>query len=209
VATGRGTTPKILGKGRFEAFSDGVFAIAITLLVLELTIGHEGTPLERVLAAWPAYLAYLVSFLTIGATWLAHSGIGDRLRHVDAILLRLNLLLLLFVSLLPFPTRLLAEGGVDISGEAVFVAMYGLTLMAIRLMLYAVDEYAHREGLYEEIEGEKDPVRRSIVAVVTAYVASILIGLVLPAVAVGLYCALAIFLVIPFRELARLFRGGP
>jgi uncharacterized membrane protein len=99
------------GPGRLEAFSDGVFAIAITLLVLELSIGSSGTALERVLGAWPFYLAYIVSFLTIGAAWLAHTVITHRLLNVDAILLRLNLLLLLFVSLLPFPTRLVADSG--------------------------------------------------------------------------------------------------
>jgi two-component sensor histidine kinase len=97
--------------GRLEAFSDGVFAIAITLLVLELSIESSGTALERVLAAWRLYLAYIVSFLTIGAAWLAHTGITKRLVKVDAILLRLNLLLLLLISFLPFPTRLRVERG--------------------------------------------------------------------------------------------------
>jgi uncharacterized membrane protein len=59
--------------GRLEAFSDGVIAIAITLLVLDLAIGHDGDALDRVLDAWPFYLAYIVSFLTIGAAWLARA----------------------------------------------------------------------------------------------------------------------------------------
>ena len=95
---------------RLEAFSDGVFAIAITLLVLDLAIGHSGDALDRVLDAWPFYLAYIVSFLTIGAAWLAHNAITDRLTKADSLLLRLNLLVLLLVSFLPFPTRLVAEG---------------------------------------------------------------------------------------------------
>ena len=66
-----------MSKGRMEAFSDGVFAIAITLLVIELTIGAGGYRAEKVLDAWPFYLAYLVSFLTIGAAWLAHNGITE------------------------------------------------------------------------------------------------------------------------------------
>jgi uncharacterized membrane protein len=194
-----------MGTGRLEAFSDGVFSIAITLLVLELSIGSSGTALERVLSAWPFYLAYLVSFLTIGAGWLAHTDITHRLTTVDAILLRLNLLLLLFVSLLPFPTRLVVEGLEDVSGERVFVAMYGLTLLAIRILLVVVDAYAHKEHLYVEREDEeKDVVRRTILPVGTAYVAAILVGLVLPAVAVGLYCVLAIYLAVPFKELRNL-----
>jgi len=192
--------------GRLEAFSDGVFAIAITLLVLELSIGPSGTALERVVAAWPLYLAYIVSFLTIGSAWLAHTGISRRLADVDAILLRLNLLLLLFVSILPFPTRLVAQSLEDVSGERVFVTMYGVTLLAIRILLYAVDEYAHRNQLYAPRENEKkDFVRRTILPVVTAYAAAILAGLVLPRLAVALYCLLAIYLVIPFKDLAQLF----
>jgi uncharacterized membrane protein len=196
---------KTAGTGRLEAFSDGVFAIAITLLVLELSIEPAGTALESVLAAWPFFLAYIVSFLTIGAGWLAHSGITQRLIRVDAILLRLNLLLLLFVSLLPFPTRLVAEGLDDVSGERVFVTMYGLTLMAIRILLFAVDEYSNKERLYGAREnGGKDVVRRTILPVAAAYVVAILVGLILPRLAVGLYCLLAIYLVIPFKEMSHL-----
>jgi Endosomal/lysosomal potassium channel TMEM175 len=87
-----------------EAFSDGVFAIAITLLVLDVAVHPPGTPLEQVLHAWPAYMAYVVSFLTIGAGWLVHTALTDRLAQSDSIFLRLNLLLLLVVAFLPFPT---------------------------------------------------------------------------------------------------------
>ena len=85
---------EFVGKTRLEAFSDGVFAIAITLLVLDLAIPESGPALDRVLDAWPFYLAYVVSFLTIGATWIAHTAITDRLARADLGLLRLNLLLL-------------------------------------------------------------------------------------------------------------------
>jgi uncharacterized membrane protein len=86
-----------------EAFSDGVFAIAITLLVLELAIpsGSEGDLLGAVVSQWPAYLAYLVSFSTIGAVWLEHTVITEYLDHATSVLIRLNLLLLMVVSFLP------------------------------------------------------------------------------------------------------------
>jgi uncharacterized membrane protein len=200
---------RFVGTTRLEAFSDGVFAIAITLLVLDLAIRDSGPALDRVADAWPFYLAYVVSFLTIGAAWLAHTAITDRLTKADLGLLRLNLLLLLFVAVLPFPTRLVAEGLDDVSGERVFVAMYGIVLLAIRVLLYALDMYARRERLYGPGSGEEaeetDSVRRSIVPVVVVYGLAILVGLVLPAVAVGLYCAIAVFLVVPFGELRRLF----
>lgn len=88
---------------RLEAFSDGVFAIAITLLVLDLAIPADGSPWERVAKGWPFYLAYVVSFLTIGAAWLGHTAITDRLDKADLVLLRINLLLLLSSPCCRFP----------------------------------------------------------------------------------------------------------
>jgi uncharacterized membrane protein len=97
--------------GRLEAFSDGVFAIAITLLVLD--IGVSATAGQDLGAAirglWPSYLAYVASFSTIGAAWLGHNAITEYLDRADPAFVRLNLLLLLIVSFLPFPTRLVAE----------------------------------------------------------------------------------------------------
>ncbi|HKX69456.1 MAG TPA: TMEM175 family protein [Intrasporangium sp.] len=86
-----------------EAFSDGVFAIAITLLVLEITVptDSEGNLLRAVLAQWPSYPAYVVSFATVGAIWLAHTAMSEFLDHADVWLMRINLLLLLLVSFLP------------------------------------------------------------------------------------------------------------
>jgi ABC-type Fe3+ transport system permease subunit len=82
----------------------------------------------------------------------------------------------------------------DVSGERVFVAMYGLTLLAIRILLFAVDEYSYKERLYAEwAKEEKDAVRRTILPVVTVYVVAILLGLILPGLAVALYCVLAIY----------------
>ena len=142
-----------LSKTRLEAFSDGVFSIATTLLVLDIALHPPGSPLKQVLEAWPYYLAYLVSFLTIGGAWLAHTALTDRLTRADAILLRLNLLVLLGVGFLPFPTRLVAEALHDVNGERVFVTMYGLTLLAIRIFGFALDEYARREHLYNSTTG--------------------------------------------------------
>jgi uncharacterized membrane protein len=103
--------PRQFRTNRLEAFSDGVFAIAITLLVLEISVpaGAETHLLRAVLDQWPSYLAYVVSFSTIGAVWVAHSAITEYLVGADLGLVRLNLLPLLVVSFLPFPTKLLAE----------------------------------------------------------------------------------------------------
>ena len=97
-------------KNRLEAFSDGVFAIAITLMVLEIAVpGGErraaGTCSAGSHDEWPVYLTYFVSFMTIGAVWIEHSAMVDALDYVDGIFMRLNLVLLLFCAFLPFPTR--------------------------------------------------------------------------------------------------------
>ena len=194
-----------LSKTRLEAFSDGVFSIATTLLVLDIALHPPGSPLKQVLEAWPYYLAYLVSFLTIGGAWLAHTALTDRLTRADAILLRLNLLVLLGVGFLPFPTRLVAEAIHDVNGERVFVTMYGLTLLAIRIFGFALDEYAKREHLYDSEPGEEpEQSGRSNLAVLVVYVVAILIGLAVPPVAVAFYFGIAIYLVVPFREIRRL-----
>lgn len=164
---------------RLEAFSDGVFAIAITLLVLDLAIPADGSPWERVAKGWPFYLAYVVSFLTIGAAWLGHTAITDRLDKADLVLLRINLLLLLVVAVLPFPTRLVAESLDDLEGERVFVALYGLVLLGIRLLLSALDAYARRERLYADGIDESTTGRRSVMAVVVSYGAAVVIGFLL------------------------------
>src|SRR5512136_2503166 len=93
-------------KGRLEAFSDGVFAIAITLLVLEIAVPHVRGDrlLSGLLEQRPMYLAYFISFMTIGIVWIEHNALTDALDYVDAGFQRLNLLLLLFVGFLPFPT---------------------------------------------------------------------------------------------------------
>ncbi len=148
-----------LSKTRLEAFSDGVFSIATTLLVLDIALHPPGSPLKQVLEAWPYYLAYLVSFLTIGGAWLAHTALTDRLARADAILLRLNLLVLLGVGFLPFPTRLVAEAIHDVNGERVFVTLYGLTLLAIRIFGFALDEYA-KTGT--SLRRREDPRARTI-----------------------------------------------
>ena len=194
-----------------EAYSDGVFSIAGTLLVLDIALNPPGTALEQVLHAWPAYLGYLISFLTIGAAWIGHSAMTDRLTHVDRSLLGINLMLLLVVAFLPFPTKLIADGLGDQNGERVFVTIYGLTLLTIRLISFLLDAYARHEHLYSapEADTEVEEDRREILPVLALYGLAIVLGLAAPKAAVGLYLALAVFLVVPFRDVRRLLFSRP
>ena len=129
--------PEELPLGRLEAFSDGVFAIAITLLVLELGVAQDAGDhlLESILDEWPSLLAYLTSFMTIGVIWLQHSAITGALSAADATLYRINLLVLLLVGFIPFPTKLVSEFVDDYDAERVAVVFYGLTLLALALAL--------------------------------------------------------------------------
>ena len=115
------------GTGRTEAFSDGVFAIAITLLILEVDVPETAFDnLWRGIAdQWPSYLAYATSFITIGGIWLAHHGIFRRLQYANTPLMLINLLLLMAVSFLPFPTKLMAEAIHSSDAERAAVIFYG------------------------------------------------------------------------------------
>jgi uncharacterized membrane protein len=111
------------------------------------------------------------------------------------------------VVFLPFPTGLVADAlrQDDISAERVYVTLYGLTLLAIRLMGFALDAYARYAHLYSpKAEGEElQSTQRKFLPLVIGYVIAILIGLALPVAAVALYFGLAVYLVVPFREAAR------
>jgi uncharacterized membrane protein len=103
--------PDTIAKSRIEAFSDGVIAVAITLLVLDLRVpepDRAGDLASRLAELWPNYLAYAISFVAIGIMWINHHAMLRRLTGVDHSVLVLNLLLLLFIVVLPFSTSLLA-----------------------------------------------------------------------------------------------------
>jgi uncharacterized membrane protein len=194
-----------------EAFSDGIFAIASTLLVLDLAVPSvkelavpsvkEGDVGHQLFEQWPIYLAYLVSFLSIGQAWLNHSVITEYLDRADSILLRLNLVLLFFVSLLPFPTHMLAEYLNSENAERVAVTVFGLNLFLIGAFTSLTWHYPVAEHLVREGGTEED--RRALTAKLdpslASYAVPIGLGLWRPNAAVILYLVIALFVIIPFR----------
>ena len=193
-----------------EAFSDGVFAIAITLLVLDLAVPSiEATDWRhRLLEQWPLYMAYLVSFASIGAAWLAHATITDYVKRVDSVLLRLNLLLLFFVSVLPFPTKMIGEFAHHVDAERWAVTVYGINLFAISAMTSVVWGHAVAEGLLsgEHPEDHVREVTKKLSPSLGFYAAAIVIGLLAPRVGIFLYFVIALYLLIPFRAIAQHLR---
>ena len=190
-----------------EAFSDGVFAIAITLLVLEIAVpaGSERDLWSAVLDEWPSYLAYLVSFSTVGAVWVGHTVITEFLVRATSVLIRLNLLLLMVVSFLPFPTKLLAEYVGEDRPERVAATIYGLNLLLTAVLLSVIWRYAVSEGLIRSDIADENVkvITRRLTPGLVGYVVMIMLGLFLPVVAVVGYFIIAVYNLIPIRDLRR------
>jgi TMEM175 potassium channel family protein len=182
---------------RAEAFSDGVFAVAITVLVfnlLEITLGKR--PYQSLADAWPQYFAYVVSFLTIGIMWMNHHTILGHVKRVDRPLLVINLLLLMGVVAIPFPTALVADH-LQKSGGAAAAVSYGVVMVLISvgfagLWIYVV---THAEKLGGQAQPEA--LRQSIPGFtggLLVYVAATVIAAVgLPVVALIIYGVLAVY----------------
>ena len=199
-----------LRTGRLEAFSDGVFAIAITLLVLDIAVpaSAEAHLLRSVADLWPSYLGYVVSFATIGAMWLGHNAITEYLERGDVGFVRLNMLLLLAIAFLPFPTRLFAEFIGKDSPERVAVTIYGLSFLLTSTLLLVLWRYAVRNRLVrpDTSDQEVQLLTRRLTPGLAGYLILILAGLFIPIVAVIGYLGIALFYIIPFRRGSTRFR---
>lgn len=190
--------------GRTEAFSDGVFAIAITLLVLEIGIpASEFDDLwSAILHEWPAYLGYATSFLTIGGLWLAHHGIFRRLRYANNAVMRINLLLLMAVAFLPFPTRLVAEAIRDRNAERAAAIFYGLCLLAIAVLFSALWAAVARDRRLRKPEVTDEEVNSILIASspsIGFYAGAIALAIVAPRVAAIGYLLIAVLSVLRVR----------
>jgi uncharacterized membrane protein len=134
------------GTGRLETFSDGVFAIAATLLVLEFSVTSGQDLGHELLHIWPAYLAYVTSFLTIGIIWMNHHHTVSFIGRVDRTFLFVNNLLLLTVAFLPFPTGLVGKN-LRGAGEEAAALAYAGTLVVMAILHQAWWQYARRNRL--------------------------------------------------------------
>src|SRR5215831_5066262 len=144
------TTASSKETGRVEAFSDGVFAIAITLLILDIKVPHAsesdvglGTLLLR---QWPSYAAFLTSFATIGIMWINHHRLFTQIVRSSHALLLLNSLLLLLISVVPFPTAVVAEY-LGHPGENTAAALYAGTFFVIAIAFNVLWRYAAKHLL--------------------------------------------------------------
>lgn len=193
---------------RVEAFSDGVFAIAITLLILELRPPHNIAPgtLGRALAhLWPSYFALLTSFLTVGVMWMNHHRLFSLIGRTDQTLIGLNLLVLLGVSFVPFPTAVVAQhlNGPDGRAAAIF---YNATFVVIAIFFNVLWRYASRDHrlLDSEIDSRSvHGVTRQYSYGPLYYLAALLVAFVNAKASVALNIAIAIFFALPARRFHR------
>jgi uncharacterized membrane protein len=187
---------------RLETFADGVFAIAATLLILNVdsqiregssAIGHQ------LVEIWPSYIGYAVSFVTIGIIWSNHHTVMAQLGRVNRTFLMLNVFLLMCVAFLPFPTRLVAENLRDRSELGPAALAYGGTMVAMSVCYLSLWLYAIKGRRL--LKDDSDPrtvtgITRSYLPGAPTYLAATLIALVSPLASVVLFGAIAVFYVL-------------
>jgi uncharacterized membrane protein len=183
--------------GRLEAFADGVFAIAATLLIIDVGIpgGSSDSLGDQLVHIWPQYLAYAISFVTIGIMWVNHHRLIRQMGRIDEPFLFLNLGLLACVAFVPFPTRILAEFVRTDDGRAAAL-LYGITLTTTAVFFISVWLYASRGGRL--LHANADPrmvsgITRSYLPGVPMYAAATLVAFASAEASAALFGLIAAF----------------
>jgi uncharacterized membrane protein len=187
---------------RVVAFSDSVFAITITLLVLEIRPpSSDRNLLHALVALWPSYLAYVVTFLFIGQVWVNHHVMFDHIQAANRVVLLLNTLLLMVVAFLPFATSVLADALHSGHGKRTAIVFYGIAFDLTALTFNAVWQYACRHRLVSEAlrgAGARAIGRRFRLALAWL-AAGAVFGALLPVVGLALIAAFNAFYWLPIR----------
>jgi uncharacterized membrane protein len=182
--------------GRVEAFSDGVFAIAITLLILVFGIEEapHGDLGEELLDIWPSYIAYAASFLTIGIIWVNHHTMFRQFARVDRAFLLLNVLFLMVVAFIPYPTRIVAAFALSPPDRQDAALLYGLTMILMAVLFLVMWTYGSRRLLRADANRrEVSGITRSYLPGVPSYTFGTLLAFVNPIASLVVFAALAIF----------------
>jgi uncharacterized membrane protein len=191
-----------MDRSRLEAFSDGVFAVAITLLALDLTVaGPAGTGslADQLHEKWPAFLAYLISFFMIGIVWVNHHVLVRSIVKVDRMLLFLNLVLLLFVVLIPFATAIVADYFSRHDWDTrVAMMIYGGVFLGMSVGFGAIFEWTlHGQRVEQPLPPERHwPARVRFVGGGLVYVAAIVIALFNDVASFALIAAVAVYYIV-------------
>ena len=183
---------------RVEAFSDGVFAIAATLLILNVS-ASGGTLSVELLKIWPSYVAYAVSFVTIGIIWANHHTVMSQISHVNRTFLVINTLFLMVVAFIPFPTHLLSEYILKPEGAQAAAVVYGITGTLTAVFFNILWRYAANGRRLLRANASPrtvDGISRSYLPGPFLYAAATAVALVNPYVSAGIYAAIALFYVV-------------
>jgi len=184
-------------KNRVEAFSDGIFAVAATLLILDISV--SGHPLgKQLLEHWVSYGAYAVSFITIGIIWTNHHTVMHQLAHVDRFFLMVNVIFLMFIAFIPFPTRLLALN-LESEGAQAAAITYGITLTGTAVLFNVLWRYAVHERRLLRHDAEQrvvDGIGRSYLVGPAMYLGATLVALASPIASAAIYAAIGLFYVL-------------
>jgi uncharacterized membrane protein len=181
---------------RLEAFSDGVFAVAITLLVLEIEVPGGENLWHDLKEQWPSFAAFAVSFWVIGIIWVNHHGVIDHLKQADRGVLYLNLLVLMTVVFIPFSTELFAvhlKSGAD---EKVAAIVYSSSFLAMGVSFGLLWTYvtSHREALGVSLTDEEvRSTRRSFLIGNPIYVLAFAMSFVSPAAVLAIVALVAFY----------------
>ena len=189
---------------RLEAFSDGIFAIAITLLILEVRApeAHNAPQLMRALAGqWPSYIGYVLSFLIIGIMWSNHSHIFRLIKRADHLLGMINLLLMMTIAFLPYPTSVLARNISDAATCGPATVFYSASILITAIPWSWLWMHALSAGLVDAPEEERDRITASFRFGWIPWLITTLLAFFLPAVAMaGIGLLTVYWMVFPGRH---------
>ncbi len=187
-----------LSKHRLEALSDGIFAFAMTLLMLDLKIPKipeaimtQGLLAHTLYALWPKFLVFMTSFLQLGVYWIAHHGYSHFIKRTDRYFLWINLLFLMFIVFLPFSTNLLG----DYPSHRLAVMIYGCNTIGIGLMLYWQWAYATHKHRLVGHDLEKETIRAGKMRIgrgIISYTCGVLLALFAPNISLMIYVLVAV-----------------
>ncbi|MBK9778260.1 MAG: DUF1211 domain-containing protein [bacterium] len=191
-----------MGKGRLEAFSDGVIAILITIMVLELKVPHGTSPAD-LLPLVPVLLSYALSFVYLGIYWNNHHHLLQAARHVDGRVLWANLHLLFWLSLVPFTTAWMGEN----EFAAWPVAMYGVVLLLAAVAYFVLTRaLVARHGADSVLATAIGRDGKGLFSLLL-YLVGVALAFVLPAAACGVYVLVAVIWLVPDRRIEKHLAG--
>jgi uncharacterized membrane protein len=191
-----------MNKNRLEAFSDGVLAIIITIMVLEIHI-PEGTEWKNLLPLMPVFLSYLFSFLYIGIYWGNHHHLLHSVRQVSSGIMLANLNLLFWLSLIPFATGWMGENHFAPNTVAAYGCVLLVSGLAFYILMKTVERHAHENEALREAFVRLN--RKGILST-AGYLASVPLAYVHPAVSAIIFAAVSVMWLIPDRNLERALR---